>query len=1295
MKMRNAFLLSFLFLIFYQYAFPSPEIRFRRITVDEGLSQNIVYSIIQDRHHNVWFGTHDGLNTFDGYKFTVFRNIKGDSLSIASNTIHSLFVDIKGDLWAGNINHISRYDEQAGSFENFTVPGIGFAVNGITDSPDGRKLLLAADKGLMVFDTEQKRLAIKAFIPDVVMNCICRNGQTVLLGTSEGIYAYSVEYENLTPVMAEIGHSQVTRIVYREGSGYWIATNGNGLFQAGESLDVDAHFTYSVSADQGFTSDYLRAVEFDRSGRLWIGSSYQGLFIYDTSTGQFDSYQHDQYDPYSICHRSIRCIYADNQDGVWLGSYYGGVNYYHPLAFRFGSMHHSPAGNSLSDNTVSCIVEDASTGNLWIGTNRDGVNYYDISSRSFTTYSLVSGDGPRQTNDVKCIVPDEYGNLYIGSHMGGVSYLDVRSRSVTTYAVNSEVPISNSVYAMMDGLDGTLWVGTLDGMFLFDKTTRRFCVHPLTGKRSELSRLSYNTFYRDSRQRVWIGTKSGIYLYLPETADLHRFGNMDPSNFGNTMSFLEDTRGRIWVGTDRGLYMYREASDDFENYTIVDGLPNDVIYGILEDDLQRLWLSTNRGLSCFTPYDGNFRNYSNDEGIGSNQFSQSSYCKGSDGRMYFGSLKGITYFDPHNLMENTYTPEVKITGLTLMNRNIDMDDGVDYDYGPDGEISGIRIPARLNLVGIEFVVTNFLAGTRNRYAYKLEGFNTDWYYTNSCEVNFSNLRPGRYIFRVKAANNDGRWCNETTDLNIVIVPKWYNTTAAKVSYILILAGLGYLVFRFFVSRAKMKVQLFHERMEKRSIEKAGEDKIKFYVNSSHELRTPLTLILAPLQEIRSHGVSDNFVKSRIEYIYNNSLRLYRMVNQLLDDRKAELGMMKLKVRPTGVENIVGEIFVLFERNALSRDIDYRLDSTLGNAEYPIDKLFLERILVNLLSNAFRFTPDKGTIKVSLECVDTNVVLRVRDSGKGIKPDKVDKIFDRFYQINESHSGTGIGLSIVKRLTELHHGTVEVRSVHGEFTEFEVKLPADIAAYTPEEIEQAENPADTAEYGLVANADDFSIEYYQDDRSAPELTEGRETLMIVEDNVQIRHYLADHFRQKYNVVTASDGEEALELIRSNEPDIVVSDIMMPGIDGIGLCRMIKQNLRTCHIPVVLLTAKDGTVDRKKGAEAGADAYIAKPFEIDFLDTKISNLLKLKYRLRNYYLHSSELDPEKVTSNKIDGEFLKKAVAVVEKNMDNISFSADDFCREMHMSRSGLHMKIKSLTGDSTTRFIHRIRINEAC
>lgn len=1258
---------------------------FSKLSVENGLSQSTVFAVAQDTHGNVWLGTGDGLNRYDGRGFQTFHHRPGDGASLASSTVGAIFIDREGTMWVGTDVGLARFDYASGEFANFRLPGIDMHIFDIAETDDCASLVLATDIGVALFDKSEERLELKTYMTDAQVQTLCTTGSDIVIGTSNGMYRYSSAYGTVTRIMPELEHCDISCVTPASDGGLWVGTFGNGLCRVDAAMKV----TGRIRAGDGLNSDYVRVVKEDSANHtLWIGT-FDGLAIYDLQTGTFAD-ANEISGVTEITRNSVRSIFMDNQNGVWIGTYYGGVNYFHPLACKFAVIRHDDSRNSLSSNTASCIVESPGGDCFWIGTNDAGVNRYDRRTGRFEHYDERHG---LASNNVKCILPD--GDcLWIGTHAGGLHRFDLRTHRAHSYPVTSGIPINNSCYSMLDNGDGTITVGSLSGLCRFDKRTGRVSAHPAASIEHRLGVEQILAMHRDSQRRIWFGTNTGVYLYTPEANEVRYISVRKDDVQVAVNCITEDSGKTIWVGTKGGgMARYDEQSGRFQSYTTVDGLPNDVVYGIVEDDLHRLWISTNRGVACFDHRQHSIRSYTRADGLSGDQFNPYSYCKSRTGTVLFGGIDGITMFNPHNIADNPFTPRTEIRGFSIFDKAVVRDDGrIRIIRDERNEIAEVRIPSSCNQFSIEFVAVNPLAAGRNTYTYRLDGFDQEWYTTEHGAATYSNLEPGLYTFLVRACNNDGRWCAETTQLKIRIQPMWWQTTLAKLLYALLVTALIGVIIYFVLSRMRMKMELDIERLENRRNAELSQQKIRLYINLAHELLTPLTLILSPLEDIREHGTTDKYVASRLKYVRRSSMKLLHIVNQLLSYRKAELGMFRTRIAMQELDTIVGDVVAMFEETAQNRDMDYILNSEIQGERLPVDRMFTEMIVTNLLSNAFKFTPDGGMIRVSLTHSGGRVRIAVRDSGPGIPRSERERIFDRFYQTDESISGNGIGLAIVKRLTEMLKGEVTVQSDGESYSEFVVSLPDDIAAYGPEEL-APQNEVQSSKIGdvtLFLEEPETEAETGSDGEETP-----RESILVVSDDAEITKYVAEYFRPRYVLLTAPDGPSAVETLRTSEPGIVITYLKETKFDGIKFCHTVKQNIRTCHIPVVILGTDDTPDFKLRSLEAGADDYLAHPFSLSLLSAKIVNLLKLKYRLQHYYSNSMEVEPDKITSNSMDGEFLKKAIRIVEENIDNDEFSSNDFSRALCMSRSNLHLKMVSITGESATKFIRKIRFNYAC
>lgn len=1297
--------LTFLWVNTYSllHANKTDVINFSHISINDGLSQSTVFSIAQDQKGNMWFATYDGVNKYDGYAFTVYRHEADNPNSIANDIARVIFTDSKGTVWIGTREGLSCYDEEKDVFKNFIYEQDGkkVQVNAIEELKKG-ELLIGTDRGLVVFNSQDMR-----FVPElsneemfsIVAVSLLKSENMVYIGTDNGLFQYDLNNRVMSPIIEEFRGKRIQMVLRQSASRLWVATEGSGLYLLNPLTKEFKNYRNNPSDLQSISSNYIRSLALDSQNRLWIGT-FTDLNIYREANDTFQRYRYDPINPGSLSQNSIRSIFQDSQGGMWFGTYFGGLNYYHPLKNRFGHIKQIPYQNSLNDNVVSCIVEDKDK-NIWIGTNDMGLNFYDTKTMRFTHYMLKEGtDNSIGSNNVKTVYIDEKSNqVYIGTHTGGLSILNRKTKKVDHYTPrNSNIPDEN-VYAIIPDEDGSLLLGTLNGLVSFNPSEKNFILLDSDRNGDKITNTRITVLFRDSKKRIWVGGENGLSTYYKSGLLLEE-RNIIEDNVTLTNAFIncitERGQGDFWIGTRHGLYQINEDKKQIKHYTTKEGLPNNVIFGILEDAFGRLWISTNKGLTCFTPDTGVFRNFTDSDGLQSNQFNNYSYCKTSNGEMMFGGINGITVFRPELLMDNSHTPPVVITGLKLFNKTVRPDDETGILKKNISLTDKITLKSSQSAFSLEFVVSNYISGQHNTFAYTLDGFDKEWYeVTDQRTVSYSNLPGGNYIFKVKAANSDGKWNDTPTELQIVVLPVWYKTWWAVLLFIAATLVLIIFFMRYFWMRKSMEAEIRMERMEKDKQEEINQMKMRFFINISHELRTPLTLILAPLQELM-YRVNDRWTRNQLQHIQRNANRLLHLVNQLMDYRRAELGVFELKANKGNIHKLIEDNFLFYDKLAKRKNIDYTFHSEIGEKEYLYDTNYLELIINNLLSNAFKFTDEGGSIAVSLKEENNNLVIIVSDTGVGIPKDKQSKIFERFYQVKNDHGGSGIGLSLILRLVELHHGKIELNSEENKGSTFSVYIPQDESLYQPNEIKGEEDKDETD----VSTSFKTREMYYLDSES-PEMAEEANSekkkgvILVVEDNQEIQDYLTDGLSHLYKILKATNGEEALDVLKEEEVDVIITDVMMPVMDGIKLCKHVKQNIRTCHIPIIILSAKTDLSDQLEGLQVGADDYIPKPFSLSVLTAKIQNMIRTRRRIFEHYSKNLEIEPEKITFNAMDEQLLKRAVSIVEKNMDNIEFSTDEFAREMNMSRSNLHLKLKAITGESTIDFIRKIRFNEAC
>lgn len=1274
--MKNIIVVIFSLFLSYTQLFASDDrYFFESVGLNDGLSNSTVISIVQDKDGLIWFATFDGLNKFDGYSIKVYRYDEGNGNSLQSNSTRILFIDHENTLWIGTNEGLTKYVNEKDLFENFTndVRGDRLKINAIIDIEENN-LLLGTDKGLYIFNKIKKNFEIFPYTNHQQMEVLSLvdAGDNIIIGTDRGLYNYSNHDKTFYYLNDTLKDYRIQSILQESEDKIWVGTEGAGLFSINpETGNILKNYLNDPYTEESICSNYIRTLLIDNENRLWIGT-FHGLSVLNDSNERFHNYHSDPFDATTISQNSIRSIIQDSQGGIWLGTYYGGVNYYHPLKNQFFHIKQNSRNNSLNDRIISGIVEDKSNGRIWIGTNDNGVNVYDPQNNLFSHITKENNSILFSNNIKTFLLSRNNRHIYIGSHGGGLISIDKDSYK----PVDIKLP-SKDVYSLTYDSNNNIWIGTLSGLFKFNEEKD-------TIEEIDISKLTSNQILyveTDSKNRLWIGgDKSLAYLTIDDHS-LIEFNDTFQNIRVNCI--IEDSKKNIWIGTNYGIYRYT-GGKEFVRYTEKDGLSNNMVCGIIEDSLGFLWISTYYGISRFNPEQAMFRTYLMTDGLQFQQFNNYSFCKTESGRLYFGGIDGIISFIPEQLKNNPFSFQPIITELNVQNKIITPSD---HGILEKNIINADKIVLRSDQAtfSLRFAVPNYLSGKHNTFKYKLEGYDKDWIITSENRfASYSNLPHGKYTFQLVSANNEGYWSDTITELSVIVKPLWFQTFWFRLLIVAIILFIIYIISQFFNQKQEIKKQLIKERFDKEKNDEINRAKMSFFVNISHEFRTPLTLIISPLQEI-IEKVSDPWEKEQLTVIKNNADKLLHLTNQLIDYRRAELGVFELNLKRTDPKKTIVKTMALFNKLAKRMNIEYKFEDYTNDDEYIMDENYLDMILSNLLSNSFKFTPSNGRITVSLIEDLEYLILEVEDTGCGIPKHEHSLIFNRFHKVNSKNDdiGMGIGLSITQRLVELHHGKIELKSKVDEGTTFSIYIPQNENLYSKKELNNinllpVNDPSEEQEtlYDMTFEGDEQPL------------------IMIVEDDEDLLSYLSNNLSSSYNIITARNGKEALDLLTQNKVDIVLTDIMMDVMDGIELCRILKEDIKTCHIPIIILSAKSTVEDQLSGLGVGADDYVTKPFSTSILKAKINNMMASKERILNYYSDSTEIEPEKIATNQIDNELLTTAKEIVLKNLDNTSFTTEMLCMEMGMSRTNLHLKLKALTGKSAIDFIRKVRFSEA-
>lgn len=1323
----------FLFLIISAIAFAQKkELQFSHLTSQDGLGSNTVFTILQDSKGFLWIGTYDGLCRYDGYNFKVYRTIENDSTSISDNKIRVMCESENGDLWIGTWNNgLNKYDPKTERFTRYL-----YDENDRLSISDNKILSLWFDKtgylwvgtqeGLNKYDFESQTFTHYFNDPgdpeslsDNAVYSICEERYGLLwIGTGKGgLNLFDKEKETFKSYKYSsidsktISGNWIMNLFEDRDGILWIGTASGGFCKFDKQSEK--FIRYSNEAKFSFCSETIWDLYEDSEGIFWIGTDNGGLSILNRINGEFSCYIQNSSKPQSLNDNTITSICEDRTGILWFGTWNGGLNKYNKYEKKFTNItHDSNDPNSLSTNSIFSIFVD-SFGDLWLGTDIAGINRKIRGSNKFKNY-LKNLDNPNSvgSNTINSFCEDSVGNIWIATDFGGLNKFIRKENRFVHFKHYSDDPssiIKDRVSQLFIDHRGDLWIGyDSDGISKLSKGDTIF-VHYHNDPENQKS-ISQGTVFainEDNEGNLWFGTNGGgLNKFNRNSEEFIHYKN-DPDD---PLSLSKDevsvihiaSNGIMWIGTTGGGFnRFDSENNTFQRYRIQDGLPSDMICGILEDEKGNLWISTYKGLSKFNPETESFKNFISADGLAGDEFNNWAYFKDKDGIMYFGGTNGLNVFHPDSLNDNPFPPPVVITDFQILHKPV----AVGYDSLWDrtiltnsiSETTELYLNHDDNILTFEFAALDFRNPGRNQYAYFLEGFDKDWTLTDAKKryATYTNLDPGEYVFRVKGSNNDGLWNKEGASIALFINPPWWLTWWAYMLYgaalvLLVVSIRGYDLKR---QRLKHQLELEHDHAEK--LQEVDRMKSRFFANISHEFRTPLTLILGPAERIISECPNESLTR-QANMIKRNANRLLGLINQLLDLSKLESGKLKFSASQNNICAFVKGIAMSFESIAERKDIILKV--ILEKEEIPVyfDKEKMEQILINVISNAFKFTHEGGKVSVRVKETENNTVeITVRDTGIGIPQNELPKIFDRFYQVDGTHTreheGTGIGMALTKELVDLHKGEIEIDSVVGEWTEVKITLPLGKYHLSEDEIIEKEdslNQFDNRKKDQVEIA-------LTDEIPERERLDDRTIILIVEDNSELREYVKEAISMDYHVEEAMNGEQGLRKAEKLIPDLIISDIMMPVMDGNEMTKRIKTDEKTSHIPIIQLTAKSDQESKIEGLESGADAYVTKPFSIQELQVRIKTLIESRRKLQEKFSKGEILaKPEVKKLSKLDQNYMARLLEVVNTNLSKEEFSIEEIGEEVGMSRSQIYRKLKAITGKSPSLFLRSVRLNKA-
>ena len=1286
--MKNTFcvLACFFITIFCQAQSVEEHYYFKNLSIRNGLSQNTVNAILQDRKGFMWLGTKDGLNRYDGLSFRKFKHDAANPRSIGNSFITSLYEDFNGNIWVGTDAGVYIYYPEKEAFEEFDCQSlektrIERSVSMIAGDKQGRVWIAVEAQGMFCYDARQKLLRNYP-LSEISSNIKCftfDSGGTLWLGFyGDGLYYSKDNLATVHPYGSpedgkrEFEGGVITKIVQGNYNCLYIGSVKEGVSELNlTSGQVRNLLAIDESGESIFCRDLLPYSD----NELWIGTE-SGIYIYNLRTAQFIHLRASLYDSYSLSDNAIYALYKDREEGLWIGSYFGGVDYYPRQYTYFAKYYPKNIANSLHGKRVRefCRADD---GTLWIGTEDGGLNHFNPKTKEFHFFEPSAG-----FTNIHGLCMDG-SHLWVGTFSKGLRVIDTRTGVIlrtyteghTSHSLND-----NSIFSICRTSAGEIYLGTLFGLLRYNRTQDNFDRIP------ELNGKFVYDIKEDSYGNLWLATyANGAYCY---DVSARRWKNyvFDAEDekslpYDKVLSVFEDSYRQIWLTTQGGGFcLFHPDTETFTRYGLKDGLPNDVVYQIVEDDDRFLWLTTNNGLVRFDPKTMEMKVFSTANGLPTNQFNYRSGFKDEAGNIYLGSINGFVAFDPRTFAENRQVPAVAITDFLLFNKEVPVGE-TDSPLKSSITFSDkVVLTADQNSFSFRIAALSYQAPRMNKLMYKLEGFDEGWLTIGESPlVTYSNLGYGDYVFKVKASNSDGVWNEQETSLHLSILPPFYLSGWAYCFYVLFFMGCLVCVIFYFKRRNYRKQHRQMEMLEQEKEREVYHAKIDFFTNVAHEIRTPLTLIKGPLENIILKKEVDSETKEDLYIMKQNTERLLNLTNQLLDFRKTETRGFRLNFTECDVVAVLRETYLRFTSLAKQKGLDFILELPQECFMADVNQEALTKIISNLLNNGVKYA--STYLRISLETDEKVFHIRTFNDGEMIPDTMKEEIFKPFVRLDkedEVTTGTGIGLALSRSVAELHQGSLMMEKGE-EVNCFCLTLPVN------------QDSTITLSAENVSQVEENSCGWEQEETDTKEK---KPMILVVEDNPDMLAFVRKQLTTEYSVLTAMNGIEALAVLDNHYVNLVVSDVMMPQMDGFELCKTIKSDLSYSHIPVVLLTAKTNIQSKIEGLELGADAYIEKPFSVEYLLANISSLIHNREKLRQTFAKSPFVAANTMALTKADEEFIWKLNDIIQANLHNPEFSMEDMADALKMSRSSFYRKIKGVLDLSPNEYLRLERLKQA-
>ncbi|WPR70104.1 two-component regulator propeller domain-containing protein [Flavobacterium sp. NG2] len=1278
--------------------------KFKHLSTREGLSQTSAITIIQDNLGQIWIGTRDGLNKYDGSKFTVYRHNRANPLSLSNSDIICLEQDSDGFIWVGTAVGLNKYNPKKDTFKSYFNSANSSSIQDnliwTIKELSNKELWIGTPLGLSIYDK-----ASDSFTSTLVDNAILsifetkrgavfvgtKNGLKQLISkTAKGYYFKTIKgTENLN----------VQEIIESPNGNLLLGTRVKSVVEyAIETGKVSPYFDEVKLKDKNRN---VRKLLFDEKGKLWIGT-YDGLQIADKNKDIRVIYS-DIDDNETINDNFIKSLFKDRKGSIWVGTYHGGINLWDKSNINFINITQKPRKLGLSFKVVSSIVHHKKL--LFFGTEGGGISIFNIDSKTFE-YLNTKNTPALKSDNIKALYLTKDNNLWIGTFEDGfvVYNLDTKKFNATTLHPKLVSYLEGvGVYAIQQDTNGDMLLGTIGkGLIRYDVKNNIFSIIDSNSKPNGLLSNFIKSIRVDSKNNIWLSTNKGLNV-VNTKGHIKDFFYNKKTQIGYSMTYVfEDSKGIIWTGTESdGLFKlvtndFRPVDIKLESATSVIG-----IRSILEDNKGNFWISTvNQGIIYYNPLHNKvIANYTYKQGLASNHYNNNSSLRIGDSNFFFGGPAGAVYFDANKLVKNNYSPQVIITDFKVKNKSIAVNDQTELLSNTITFTKEIELSYEQGNFNISFAIPNFINRNSNHYEYRLKGLEKDWNQTSQNSVSYTIQNPGDYTFEIRGINNDGISNSVPTTLKIHVNPAPWRTWWAFMLYGIFIFGSLYYLLGILKSKAELKHQLDLEKLEAEQTKEVNKAKLEFFTNISHEFRTPLTLILGPLHQILENYSGNSKMYKKLKVIESSANHLLQLINRLMDFRKLENNLVKLETAEGNIVKFLKEIYLSFTEYAKDGNYDYSFETPSDEILVYYDRYKLERVFYNLISNAFRYTPKNGKIMIRIIEEKEKIVIQVEDSGVGVAKEYQDKIFERFFEVsinnkpdNDYNKGTGIGLSIAKNIVDLHKGKISVKSnTDGVGSIFSVELSLGREHLLDEEIIQDfKFSDDLSQYvdQLEEQAVIFENNFLEDLTSHE-----KQTILLVEDNKQLRKFMRDLLIENYNILEAENGKVAYKIAQQEQVDLIVSDVVMPIMTGTELCSLIKEDVRTSHIPLILLTSRSSLIYKLEGLESGADDYISKPFNVAEFKLRIHNLLTSISRLKQKMSSIDTVSSDGIVLSSLDEKLYKKALQIVENNIGNEQFDVHFFCEELGVSRTVLFKKIKAWTDFTPNDFVQHIRLKK--